>query len=104
MGRKTRSQKIIAELRRKIRASQISSSLEQEKKVDKTLIEIRENFQPVIKERESAIPSYNLNFIRRDLLKTFFLTATIISLELMLYWSLEHNGLKILQNLLSKKF
>jgi len=107
MARKTKAQKIIAELRRKIKTSQLereSVSGQELKKPPQVELEIEKTPPPIVKKTESITFDYHLNFIKKDLFKTFLLAIFIIGFELALYWSFELGGKNLLQNFLLKKF
>ena len=112
MPHKSRKEKIIAELRRKVSQTkskqQLSSQTtvpEPDIKNDKTSIDnnfiIKSNLLLRQQKKEDnysvsslVLPDYS--YIVSDLKRTFLLTGLIILLEILLYWALEMGGLKII--------
>ena len=115
MPHKSRKEKIIADLRRKINSRKgrsISSYETQEPVGTKTIDNLTEKksniFSFIYKTSDqgrkedtissnslSSINSSDYNYIAFDIRKTFFLTIIVILVELMLYWALEVGGVKI---------
>lgn len=87
MPKKIRSQKIIAELRRKLAKEQQGEAV---KPVKKNLL-----ISPKIEMETKEKPS---SFVISDLRKSLFLTTLAISLEIVLYYMLEKGGIEILSS------
>ena len=85
MPKKTKSQKIIADLRRKLAAQQKAEVSRLEKKLvpKKPLISTK---------TKSEAPKVLSSFIINDLKKSLALTLLAISLEFVLYYALEIKG------------
>jgi len=81
MARKTKQEKIIADLRKRLRAQEEKLTLAP-KLSSKTKIkpEIKTGFQPVAKTL-----TLSPDLIKKDLIKTILLSIVAISLELVLY-------------------
>ncbi len=92
--KKTRQQKIIADLRRQINASQIKSALV-EKKVEKEKHPILPSFNlPKVNLSENKqTPSTftNMSYLAKDLQKTAILTMSIIAFQLILLFILKNH-------------
>lgn len=88
MPKKTRKEKIIAELRRKLETAKISD--------EKVIVEKKESPRPIpnFQFPTSNIPTVATSFVLRDLKKTFLLAGLAISLELVVYWLTELGGSK----------
>jgi len=96
MPKKRKSQKIIAELRRKLATQQSEKPVskpvfKKEKQIKKT---------PLISTKPE-IPTQTVfsSFITSDLKKSLFLTGLAISLEFVLYYVLEVRGIKSFRSL-----
>jgi hypothetical protein len=92
MGKKTRKEKIIADLRRKVYSSQSLSAAPQK-------ISFTSNIGPpkiVVRPPEEVAQTgslyvYPVHLIRKDLTKTFLLSILAISLEVALFLLLEQH-------------
>ncbi len=102
MPKKTKKEKIIAELRRKLETRE-----PQNEKDDEVIIKQKDSYR-----EQTPIPNYQLptvrqsrisqpalinlpvNFILRDLKKTFILAGLAISFEFIIYWLTELGGSK----------
>lgn len=98
MGKKTRKEKIIADLRRKLQSSQFRQDLPLENKAEREPIKnAQEGKKLPTYESATASPQnvslYNfpVQLIKKDLTKTLFLSILAISLELTLYFIIEKN-------------
>lgn len=108
MGRKTKAQKIIAELRRKVKLAQSTSFYPKEQRREIVLLKNKEDEKPRLGINNSPngrknhiITSQNQTiFLKKDLLRTFLLTMIIVSLEFILYLLFESSNNKILKNFL----
>ena len=81
MARKTKQEKIIADLRKRLRAQEAQSTLAPQpllKTKEKT--EIKRESQPL-----TETLSLSPDLIKKDLMKTILLSIVAISLELVLY-------------------
>lgn len=104
MIKKTKSQKIIAELRRKIKAAKIATPTTSiTTPTSSTSLETKPQVSVIKKPEISMIPTNSSVFIKKDLFKTVFFSLIVITLELMLYWAFEVNNQKMLVSLLGKK-
>jgi hypothetical protein len=100
--KKTKKEKIIAELRRKLDRIEVRSG-----KIDlevRNLDKLEDKSTPLISKNQDVqfqVPTSNLqlptSYIINDLQKTFFLAGLAISLELVIYWLSELGGSKLLQ-------
>lgn len=85
MPKKTRSQKIIASLRKQLQTQEtVRQAVTRETLVEKAT--------PTIAEPELERPAAFSSFILSDLKKSLFLTLLAISLEFVLYYLLELGG------------
>lgn len=100
MPKKTRSQKIIANLRRQLTVKEKNLKIEKSAVSEKSLT----TQPPLQHEQQQKVPFFVIN----DLKKSLFLTALAISLELVLYYLLELGGFGklgfLLDNLKKVKF
>lgn len=90
--KKTRQQKIIADLRRQISASQPESNLVIEKKIEKkeqvSSFNLKESYLPEKKQSVSTYSLVNTSYLIKDLRKTTVLTLSIIAAQLILLFIL----------------
>lgn len=87
MSRKTRQEKIIADLRKRLNARIAQSSLPSAglaKNAEPAKIE--SNLSKRMATSDSAAPAVSVSYIKKDLTKTAILTILAISLELVLYF------------------
>lgn len=109
MARKIKSEKIIAELRRKVKIARLqntvrdleSDGLPKEKYLTKEPVSYKASKKTA--EIQVLENSESIKFIKKDIYKTLSLTTIIISLEIFLYWFFEKGGEKIFKSLLSIK-
>lgn len=91
--RKTRNQKIIAQLKRQLHKQDFYpekiQNLEPSQEAILKQPQIEAKQKPDIKNEATSAFSTDLKLIRKDLLKTVILALGIISLELVLYWKLQ---------------
>lgn len=90
--KKTRQQKIIADLRRQVYASQSESNLVIEKKVEKqeqSPSSFRLPTVTAIEKKQSFATAINTSFLVKDLQKTAILTASIVAVQLILLFILK---------------
>jgi len=80
MGRKTKKEKILADLRRK---------LAQAEKITPILTKPAVSTQEVIPAQSASIYIYPTQLIKQDLTKTIFLSILAISFEVVLYFYFE---------------
>lgn len=100
MPKKTRQEKIIAELRRKLETTKaqglettpIMTKPAEEKKVSS---DYRLPDRPVSSPKTQVLTLQSTTDIMRDLKKTFFLTGLAISFEVIVYWLTELGGSKL---------
>jgi len=99
MGKKTKKEKIIADLRRKVLLSQSQTFLSHSTQTPSSK-EISQNKSPVISQSEKPISTldqkvslyiYPVHLIKKDLTKTLLLSILAISFEIGLYFVLEKN-------------
>lgn len=91
--RKTRQQKIIAQLRRQLAQQQLKKeTLNLKISSRQEAISYRPNSQPPhnshLEKANNPVFSYDPNLIKKDILKTIFLSLGIIGLQFMLYLKL----------------
>jgi hypothetical protein len=86
--RKTRQQKIIADLRRQLSLTK-DTSMEKQLPKEKEEIKVRPIFQlqPKTAETTTRHLAYTNPYLGKDLQKTAFLTAGIVAAELILFFS-----------------
>ena len=91
--RKTRQQKIILQLKRKLAAQERkkallepNTKLRQEATSSKSLLQSQG--VSLAKRRENIVLSYNPMLVKKDILKTLILTSAIIGLQIVLYLKL----------------
>jgi hypothetical protein len=114
--RKTREQKIIAQLRRKLMAKEATLAERQKKhtieeksefrpevgeekslKTEEKKLSLYPEKMPIIGQKEhSGLFTYDLSLVRKDLTKTLALTMLALSLEVLIYFLMEKGGLKSL--------
>ena len=86
MSKKTREEKIIAELRRKLKSLKVPKEV-------KPVSLPTSSEKPIAKERTTGFArenlSYDYSLVAKDLRKTFFLTTLALSLEFVLYFILK---------------
>jgi len=89
MGRKTKKEKIIADLRRKMAKLEVreEKKIYQEPKI--SLENINSQEKPSF--QSPSIYIYPVQFIKKDLTKTIFLTILAISFEVALFFLFEKN-------------
>lgn len=80
--RKTREEKIIAELRHKLEASA------PEIVVPKPTF----NINTALPNKQNAVLNYDYSYVRRDLIKTILLTIVVVFAFIVLYWGMEIRG------------
>lgn len=99
--RKTKEEKIIAELRRKLSSKEDFTATvnthsekrsEEVKKIEQSIPAFKIPLQA-----SSKIPTYNYDLVKRDLLKTTALSSLAFSAFVVLYWWLELGGQKLLK-------
>lgn len=97
--RKTREEKIIAELRKQLDNSKNLSVPTEEKKVaqsptpvQKPVFNLQKDYQ--IKTNQTLALDYS--YVKKDLTKTIFLTIVAIFAFIVLYWWINLGGAKIL--------
>ena len=97
MSKKTKKQKIIADLRRQVQSAQ-KISLTQNSFEPQNLVEKSEKEQKNSKKsalnlegQNDTIYIYPIQLVRKDLTKTFLLCILAISLEVALYFIFEKN-------------
>jgi|GEM_PF-3659669 len=114
MPHKTKKEKIIADLHRKIyiqKGQKISSSeilepdisIKKDHSIKKTSDNFSYTFESLNQGKNTKIATYNTividsseyKYIVSDLRKTFILTIIVLLIEIMLYWALELGGIKI---------
>lgn len=95
MPKKRKSQKIIAELRRKLTAQ------EEEKTLSIPIIKEKKQIKKRLLMSTKSSPIFP-SFIISDLKKSFFLTGLAISLEFVLYYLLELKAITKLSPLIEK--
>lgn len=101
MPKKTRQEKIIAELRRKLETTKAQgpetepriTDLRKDQKINSGY---RLPDQPISSSKTSTITMPSTADIIRDLKKTFLLTGLAISFEIIVYWLTELGGSKFL--------
>jgi hypothetical protein len=91
--RKTRQQKIILQLKRKLAAQKAKEAfLPSNKEIRQEVISYRSLTQPQKKlsekKQENITFSYDSGLVKKDLFKTLILTLVIFSLQLVLYLKL----------------
>ena len=91
--KKTRQQKIIADLRRQVYASQPESNpliveKKTEKKEESVSFNLKESFLPEKKQSSSTSTLVNTSYLINDLRKTTILTLSIVALQLVLLFIL----------------
>lgn len=99
MPKKTKKEKIIAELRRRL---EITKAVGQKweignEKLDNEVrseIPINQNIPPQFPASHVSLPS---SYVVHDLRKTFILTGLAISFEIVVYWITELGGSKLLK-------
>lgn len=101
MPKKTRKEKIIAQLRRKLETvKDFPVEIIQEEKATPTNLMVNYQLPQLTKTPETKtilIEKNNLGLILRDLRKTFFLAGFAISFEFIVYWFTELGGSKLLK-------
>lgn len=97
--RKTREEKIIAELRHKLElqknSERITASVAETKKEDKKEIVVSKptfNINTALPNKQSFALNYDYSYVRRDLIKTILLTIVAGSAFIVLYWGMEIRG------------
>lgn len=99
MGKKTKKEKIIADLRRKVLLSQEQTFLSRSTQT-LSFKEVSKNEPPTISQSEKPISGidqkvslyiYPVHLIKKDLTKTLLLSILAISFEVGLYFVLEKN-------------
>lgn len=95
MPKKTKKEKIIAELRRKLEATRVRR--EGEKWVHEVRGEKESTTSPTSIPTSHIPPALPTSYIIKDLQKTFLLAGLAISLELVVYWLTELGGSKFFQ-------
>ena len=112
--RRTRSQKIIASLRRQVEEKQTKTSVLEAKITNSKKKEIKHTFrydEPVklktskktVKkkvEKEASLYNYDPSLIKKDLLKTVYLAVLFFIIVGLFYWYFEGGGNQILARLL----
>lgn len=83
MPKKTRQEKIIADLRRKLAQTRTVEYIIPKSKPETPAIK-----QPTVTPNPSPLPSFSLGLVKKDLTKTLLLTIIAISLEVVLYFYL----------------
>lgn len=111
MPKKTRKEKIIADLRRKIIIQEktnnnenpiINSPFVKASIEEKTYsLNTNSSFKPIT-EKVSNLIVVDPKYIKADLRKTFLMTAVVLIVEFMLYWALERNGIGIVGKMIGK--
>ncbi len=97
MSKKTKKQKIIADLRRQVQSAQKNSftpsSFEPQNLTEKFEKEQKSSIKPTsnLNSQSDTIYLYPIQFVRKDLTKTFLLCILAISLEVALYFIFEKN-------------
>lgn len=94
--RKTREEKIIAELRHKLQVKQNYESApvftKDIKTEDKKVIEAPKqiyNINTSFTNKQNAVLNYDYSYVRRDLIKTILLTIAGVFAFIVLYWRME---------------
>jgi len=112
MPKKTRKEKIIADLRRKM-VIQEKTNIDENTVISAPIINNpiekktyslnvgNTHFRPAI-DNTSRLMVVDPKYIKADLKKTLFLTAVVLVVEFMLYWALERNGIEIINKLIGK--
>lgn len=95
MPKKTKAQKIIAQLRRKLVAKEARKIVFKEERREK-------KSPPVLTEPKPQSQEASVSFVLGDLKKSLFLTALAISLEFVLYYLLELGGVSQLSPLINR--
>lgn len=97
--KKTREEKIIAELRHKLEIQQNSSRilntpLEMKKEEKKEIVQPKPifNVNTALPNKQSAVLSYDYSYVKQDLIKTILLTIVAGSAFIVLYWGMEIRG------------
>lgn len=111
MAKRTRSQKIITDLRRRIKLTEVKRPKiivnEPKVKITKETEFVPVESQMIKREITEVISSltsgYQINLIKKDLFKTLIFTTVVIMFELVLYWTLELGGSKLILRVLSGK-
>lgn len=88
--RKTREEKIIAELRRKLEASAPITSKPEGK--DIVVPKPTFNINTALPNKQNLVLNYDYSYVRRDLIKTILLTIVAGSAFIVLYWGMEIRG------------
>jgi len=83
MSRKTKQEKIIAELRHRINLQEQNLVRVIPEKIDKEKLSFETKLPSKPSVETMAVP---VDLIKKDLLKTLILTGVAISLELVVYW------------------
>lgn len=87
MTRKTRKEKIIANLRRELKRTRLRRDLDRQAKIDTQAPALKSTIRSKTSSKINS--SVNLStFIKQDLKRTFALSLLAISLEFMLYSTL----------------
>jgi len=98
--KKTKKEKIIAELRRKLQSvEQGTETVKVVRPPEEKKIEVK-----ITPQSTQNLANFDRSFIIHDLRKTFLLSGLAISLELVVYWIIELGGSKLLQFLPIKNF
>lgn len=91
--RKTREEKIIAELRHKLELQQNSakitvSAAEIKKEDKKQVVPIKPTFNinTALPNKQNLVLNYDYSYVRRDLIKTILLTIVVVFAFIVLYW------------------
>ena len=113
--RRTRDQKIIAQLKRELRQQQtqlkpISAKPKIEPFPQKKSVELPFDYQPLkdistkskpqLKEEKVNLYTYSSQLIKKDLFKTLYLSTFFFTLVGFIYWYFEVGGEKILGKLI----
>lgn len=93
--RRTKEEKIIAELRHKLELQQnsakITVSAAETKKEDKKQIVPTKptfNINIALPNKQNTVLSYDYSYVKRDLIKTILLTIVVVFAFIVLYWGM----------------
>ena len=117
MPHKTRKEKIIAELRRKVTiqsqqdVGRIKTPLAQENEPSRQNTSSSFSFKPHSEVKNSGVinggvisslVTYDYRYVVSDLRRTFFFAGFVLLIEFVLYWALELGGTQFLSSILKR--
>lgn len=94
--RKTRQEKIITELRRKLAVNQ-DLSIDRNAAPKSYEEKVRISFSPVSQSTTVQAIRLNYSYVFSDLKKTGFLTLFALAFEFVLYWLFERGGIHLIR-------